>query len=117
MIDFIWSTFMGLAWLVVAVWMIPTTIAYKRDHRNKTVIFVMSIIISILPTTAIVVVGYILLLGFSLYRSPEVMVVQGPKGDPGEPGRDGRNGKDGRRGKDADEIPLSKSGVLKPKRS
>lgn len=115
MIDFIWSTFMGLAWLVVAVWMIPTIIAHKRDHRNKTVIFVMSIIISILPTIAFMIAGYLILLVFSMYKSPEVVAVQGPKGDPGDPGRDGRDGKDGRRGKDADEIPLSRRGVLKPK--
>lgn len=116
MIDFIWSTFMALAWVVVIIWMIPTIIAYRRDHRNKMVIFVMSIIISILPTTIFMVVGYLILLVFSMYRSPEVMVVQGPRGEPGAPGRDGRNGKDGRRGKDADEIPLSKSGVVKPRK-
>lgn len=107
MIDFVWSTFMALAWLVVLIWMVPSIIAYKRDHRNKVVILVMSVIISVIPTTLFMVIGYLFLLAFSLYRSPEVVVIQGPKGDPGLPGRNG---------KDADEIPLSKSGVLKPRR-
>lgn len=104
MIDFIWSGFMALSWVVVLIWMTPTIIAYKRDHRNKIVIFVMSVIISVIPTTLFMVMGYLLLLGFSLYRSPDVMVVQGPQGERGPAG------------KDADEIPLSKSGVLKPRK-
>lgn len=102
MIDFIWSVYMLFAWAVVAVWMTPTIIAYRRDHRNKVVVFVASIFISVLPAFWCVIAGYLLLLAFSLYRSPEVMVVQGPQGPPGP------------RGLDADEIPLSSAGVAKP---
>lgn len=103
MIDFVGSIFAAAAWVFVTLWMIPTIIAHQRNHRNKVVIFVVSIIVSLLPVTIFVVVGYIALLAFSLYRSPEVVVVQGPQGEPGP------------RGRDADEIPLSAAGVVKPK--
>lgn len=102
MIDFVWTVFMAGAWLSVLIWMVPTIIAYKRDHRNKVVIFVMSVVISMLPTLVFVGLGWVMLLAFSLYKSPEVVVVQGPRGEPGPPG------------KDADEIPLSAAGVVKP---
>lgn len=104
MIDFVWTVFMAGAWLSVLIWMVPTIIAYKRDHRNKVVIFVMSVVISMLPTLVFVGLGWVMLLAFSLYKSPEVVVVQGPSGEPGPPG------------KDADEIPLSAAGVVKPRR-
>lgn len=105
MIDFVWTVFATASWLFVALWLIPTIIAHKRKHRNKVVIFVMSIIASVLPVSIFVFLGYIILLAFSLYRSPDIVVVQGPRGEPGP------------KGKDADEIPLSAAGVVKPKNS
>lgn len=136
MIDVIWSVYTALAWVVVTIWMIPTIVAHRRSHRNTTAIFVFSIIFSVIPSTALSLLGYILVLGFSLYRSPETVVVKGPKGDPGTPGLtayqeyvkislDKGNGSylseeawlESLRGKDADEIPLSKNGVVRPRAS
>lgn len=105
MIDFVWVFSVALSWIFVAVWMVPTIICFRRSHRNKTLVFVLSVIVSLVPSITFLAVGYIALLAFSLYRSPDIVVVQGPRGEPGP------------KGKDADEIPLSAAGVVKPKNS
>lgn len=109
MINLIWALMMGSAWIIVAIWLIPSIIAYQRGDRNLKIIFVLSVILSLIPFPWLSLIGYVGVLVFSMYRGPDLKVIQGP------PGRDGKNGKDGEKGRDADEIPLSKSGVLKPR--
>lgn len=132
MIDVIWSVYTALAWVVISVWMIPTIIAHRRKNRNLLAIFVFSIIMSIVPMTAVSFFGFLALLALSLYRSPEKVLVKGEKGDRGGVGLSSyelyvlnsgpgcivlseQDWLESLRGKDADEIPLSRSGVLKPK--
>ena len=109
MIGLAWTGFMVASWLLVVLWSVPVIIAYRRQHRNIVVIAVFTVIFSIFPHWLVGALGWLLLLGFSLYRSPEHVYIPGPVGPRGKEGRHGR------KGRDADEIPLSKGGVLSPR--
>lgn len=110
MIDIAWSVFTGAAWFFVLVWLVPYFIAKTRDHRNAGLILILSIIFSLWPLFWVNAIGWVLLLVYSCATEPQYVYVQGPEG------KRGPEGKEGQRGRDADEIPLSKSGVLKPRR-
>ena len=110
MIDVAWSLFTGTAWLFVLFWLIPYGIAKMRDHRNTGLILALSVIFSLWPLLWVSALGWIFLLVYAWATEPTYVYVPGPEG------KQGPEGKPGRRGRDADEIPLSKSGVLRPRR-
>lgn len=121
-VDLMWSLFSGSAWLFVLFWLTPTLVARHREHRNATLILVLSIFFSMWPALWVNGVAWAILLFVAALTEPKYVYVQGPQGPigpegrPGQAGADGKDGKDGEKGKDADEIPLSKAGVLKPRR-
>lgn len=121
-VDLMWSLFTGSAWLFVLFWMAPYLVARKREHRNATLILVLSIFFSMWPALWVNGIAWALLLFVAALTEPNYVYVQGPigprgpEGKPGQAGADGKDGKDGEKGKDADEIPLSKAGVLKPRK-
>lgn len=121
-VDVMWSLFSGSAWVFVLFWLAPYLVARKREHRNATLILVLSIFFSMWPALWVNGVAWAILLFVSALTEPKYVYVQGPQGPegpegrPGRAGADGKDGKDGEKGKDADEIPLSKAGVLKPRK-
>lgn len=101
MMEFTWVVFTGVAWVFVALWLAPYFVARHRKHRNATLILVLGILLSLWPILWVNAMTWTMLMGFAWFTAPEKVYVQGPAGPPGP------------RGRDADEIPLSKSGVLK----
>lgn len=120
-VDLMWSLFTGSAWLFVLFWMTPYLIARRRGHRNAVLILALSIFFSMWPALWVNGLAWAILLFVAALTEPEYVYVQGPQGPagpegrPGQAGADGKDGKDGEKGRDADEIPLSKAGVLKPR--
>lgn len=115
-VDLMWSLFTGSAWLFVLFWMTPYLIARRRDHRNAVLILALSVFFSMWPALWVNGVAWAILLFVSALTEPKYVYVPGPAGPAGPEGKAGKDGKDGEKGKDADEIPLSKSGVLKPRK-
>lgn len=131
MIDFVWWVFAAVSWIFVFMWLIPYFVAKSRGHRNATLVLVISVIFSIWPIWWVTCTAWVMLLIYSALTAPQVIFVQGPPGPKGEDAyqvyvksmveRGDLNFKsrdewlEGLRGKDADEIPLSKAGVLKPR--
>lgn len=116
MIDFAWSMFTGASWVFVLFWLVPYFVARHRGHRNTTLILVLSIFFSMWPALWVNGVAWALLLFLAALTEPQYVYIQGPAGPQGPQGAPGENGKDGEKGKDADEIPLSAAGVLKPRK-
>lgn len=116
MIDFAWSMFTLASWVFVLFWLVPYFVARSRGHRNTTLILVLSIFFSMWPALWVNGVAWALLLFLAALTEPQYVYVQGPAGPQGPQGAPGENGRDGKKGKDADEIPLSKAGVLKPRK-
>lgn len=108
--DLMWSLFAGSSWLFVLFWLTPTLVARHRKHRNATLILVLSIFFSMWPALWVNGVAWALLLFTAALTEPKYVYVQGPAGPQGPQGNPGE------KGRDADEIPLSKSGVLKPRK-
>lgn len=121
-VDVMWSLFSGSAWVFVLFWLVPYFVARKREHRNTTLILALSVFFSMWPALWVNGVAWALLLFIAAFTEPQYVYISGPagpagpEGKPGKSGVDGRDGKDGEKGKDADEIPLSKAGVLKPRK-
>lgn len=121
-VDVMWSLFSGSAWVFVLFWLVPYLVARKREHRNTTLILVLSVFFSMWPALWVNGAAWALLLSIAALTEPQYVYIPGPtgpagpEGQPGKSGADGRDGKDGEKGKDADEIPLSKAGVLKPRK-
>lgn len=113
MIDFAWSVFTGSAWVFVIFWLVPYYLARRREHRNATLILALSIFFSMWPALWVNGCAWALLLFLATMTEPKYVYVQGPAGPAGP---QGEKGKDGEKGRDADEIPLSKAGVLKPRK-
>lgn len=137
--------FLFLSLIVLAIWFVPVVIAYKRDHLNKHIILILSLlglVLSIYPFAGLAIWTGLLI--WSLYKSkPTVEKVQvekilsGPQGDRGHTGPVGESAYEiyvrlakednheyvmterewinSLRGKDADELPISKAGVVKPR--
>ncbi|AIA64569.1 hypothetical protein HL10_gp039 [Cronobacter phage CR8] len=117
-VDVMWSLFSGSAWVFVLFWLVPYFVARKREHRNTMLILALSIFFSMWPALWVNGIAWAILLFIAALTEPQYVYVQGPAGPAGPEGRagiDGKDGKDGEKGKDADEIPLSKAGVLKPR--
>jgi hypothetical protein len=99
----------------------PVIISFRRKHRNRWIIAMLTGIAFFLPAVAGLVV-WIIALAWSMYKEQEVSGIKGEKGDKGDqgypgmrgpvgaPGRDGEDGIDGIDGQDA--VPLSKAGVI-----
>lgn len=102
MIDIAWSLFTGSAWVFVLLWLTPYLIASRRKHRNKNLILALSVIASLWPILWVSAAAWVILLIHASLTEPVYVYVPGPPGPQGEPGDKGR---------DADEIPLSKSGT------
>lgn len=117
MIDFVWSMFTGSAWVFVMFWLVPYFVARHRGHRNTTLILVLSVFLSMWPALWVNGAAWVLLLCLAGLTEPQYVYVQGPPGPQGPQGDPGKDGKDGEKGLDADEIPLSAAGVLKPRKS
>ena len=96
----------------VAISLIPTLVARRRDHRQKTAIFVLGIV-SIcvgyfVPFAVYAVLFVVGLIWAYISPAPKIIVVEGLKGVEGEPGPVGPAGPQGpvgARGHDA--IPLT----------
>ncbi|AKY04046.1 hypothetical protein ADU18_0146 [Cronobacter phage PBES 02] len=117
-VDVMWSLFSGSAWVFVLFWLAPYFVARKREHRNTMLILALSIFFSMWPALWVNGIAWAILLFIAALTEPQYVYVPGPAGPAGPEGRagiDGKDGKDGEKGKDADEIPLSKAGVLKPR--
>ncbi|AFH21203.1 hypothetical protein CR3_gp038 [Cronobacter phage CR3] len=121
-VDVMWSLFSGSAWVFVLFWLVPYFVARKREHRNTMLILALSVFFSMWPALWVNGVAWALLLFIAALTEPQYVYIPGPagpagpEGQPGKSGADGRDGKDGEKGRDADEIPLSKAGVLKPRK-
>lgn len=115
-VDVMWSLFSGSAWVFVLFWLVPYFVARKREHRNTMLILALSVFFSMWPALWVNGVAWAILLFVSALTEPKYVYVPGPAGPAGPKGKAGKDGKDGEKGKDADEIPLSKSGVLKPRK-
>ncbi|QYC52543.1 hypothetical protein [Salmonella phage SSBI34] len=115
---------LGLVFLLIllAISFAPIIIAWKKDHRNKWMISVFTVIFFLLPPSVITLIGWFGCLGYSLYKPKDIRVVtgpvgpMGPMGPAGPMGPQGEPGEDGIDGRDAEEIPLSKRGVYHRKK-
>lgn len=132
--------FLFIALITLSIWFIPTVIAYKRDHLNKLIILIVSLlglVLAVVPLLAFIL--WATLLVWSMYKSKnvtpieaKVAEVKGPQGYIGPKGESAyetyvRLAKEDKheyvlterewinslRGKDADELPISKAGVVK----
>lgn len=98
---------------VVSFVFLPVIIAYKRKHRNKWVIFVLTVF-SLFIVGVPGIILWVIALAWSLYKESEKVVVQGPMGPQGQKGDDAEPvvaplGKAGST-KGTVTVPLSKSG-------
>lgn len=107
---------------VVAFVFLPVIIAYKRKHRNKWVVFVLTVF-SLFIVGVPGIILWVIALAWSLYKESEKVVVQGQMGPVGPMGPQGQKGDDaepvvaplGKAGstKGTVTVPLSKSGRRK----
>lgn len=95
---------------------IPAMIAFKKKHRNKWLIAVLTAISWLATPLAPIpsAILWIICLVFAMYTPPELKTVKGEKGDQGVPGMEGPTGPTGPMGPrgepGVDAIPLSSKG-------
>lgn len=76
--------------LLIAFGFIPAIVAHRRNHQNKYAVYVANAAFLFGPFPDeykwIAAAGWMVCLVWSFWKSPEVKVIPGPKGDNGDKG-------------------------------
>lgn len=68
--DFVGPVVMVIAAIVLFIWAIPIIIAFKRNHTNKWLITVFTVVFALFPMFLVSFIGWLICLAFALYKSP-----------------------------------------------